>query len=408
MPSLGPDMEAGTLVEWLIKPGDDVHRGDIIAVVETHKGAIEIEVFEDGVLETYLAEIGKTIPVGTPMAVIRGAGQDVPSRDQQLLAAADATTQKKEVAPAEPVHKTAPDTKPDQTVSGSSLPSGKPGMRVRITPAARRRAKESGLDLMSFENPGFGPEGVITLADVEARIDAKPGAPGAAANVAGPMEKSGMRKAIAAAMSRSKREIPHYYLGHTIDLSKAAAFVTQTNANRPPAERLLLGALYLKAVARALGKYPEFNGHFTGDIFHPNAAAHIGMAIRIRGGGLVAPAIHNTESLDLDSVMSAIRDLVSRVRAGRFRSSELSDPTITISSLGDRGVDTLYGVIYPPQVALIGIGTPSTRPWVQDGVLVPRQIANISLAADHRVSDGHQGALFLRAISNFLQAPETL
>ncbi|HEY0918327.1 2-oxo acid dehydrogenase subunit E2, partial [Devosia sp.] len=219
---------------------------------------------------------------------------------------------------------------------------------------------------------------------------------------------TGMRAAIAAAMARSKREIPHYYLAHTIDLTAAEAFVARYNERREPAGRLLLGALFLKAVSLAAKKYPEFSGHFEAGAFTPSAAVHAGVAINIRGTGLVAPAIHDSDQLSLDALMAAMRDLVARVRAGRFRASKLSDPTITVSSLGERGVETLYGVIYPPQVAIVGVGMPVLRPWAVDGMLGVRRVVSMTLAGDHRVSDGHRGALFLAAIDTLLQSAEAL
>jgi acyl carrier protein len=217
-----------------------------------------------------------------------------------------------------------------------------------------------------------------------------------------------MRDAIAAAMARSKREIPHYYMSHRSDLTNAEAFIAERNAGKPPEERILIAALFVKAVAKALKKYKEFNGHYENGVFEQGESAHIGMAINIRGGGLVAPAIHDAQDLDLDTVMEKTRDLVARVRAGRFRAKELSDPTITVSSLGDRGVEAMFPIIYPPQVAIVGIGMPVVRPWVVGDTVVPRSTVTLTLAADHRVSDGHRGALFLSAIDKNLQEPEKI
>lgn len=388
MPSLGADMEAGTLVEWLKEPGETVKRGDTVAVVETQKGAIEIEIFENGVLESYLVEIGNKVPVGTPLAKIQGKGATIEEAKPERKAEAAKIAEAAAPQPPECVRKA-----PDEPAKPFETPRIE-GERLRITPAARRLAAQSGISLDMLSNTS---NDIISLSDVEERIGD---------TVAS--EKFSMRDAISAAMSRSKREIPHYYLSHTTDISTAEKFVSETNKNRAPEERLLLGALYLKAVAKALSKYPEFNGHFTEDAFRESSAVHAGMAINIRGGGLVAPAIHDTESRDLDELMTAMRDLIIRVRAGRFRARELSDATITITSLGDRGVDQLFGIIYPPQVAIIGIGTPTRRPWVHEGLLVPREVTTLTLAADHRVSDGHRGALFLRAIDKKLQSPEAL
>jgi len=394
MPSLGADMEAGRLVEWLVKPGAPVKHGDIIAVVETQKGAIEIEVFEDGVFERPLVEIGAVVPVGTPLAMIAGAGE-APAAEAPVAA-----------AKAGPEAVAAPS--PPAAPPPAAAPPVTTGARARVSPAARRLAGQKGVDLAAIT--GTGASGEITLADVEGRavaVAAAPAAPAGPTPVAAEA-LTGMRAAIAAAMARSKREIPHYYLAHTVDLTAAEAFVARYNERREPAGRLLLGALFIKAVSLAAKKYPEFSGHFEGGAFTPSAAVHAGVAINIRGTGLVAPAIHNSDQLSLDALMAAMRDLVARVRAGRFRASELSDPTITVSSLGERGVETLYGVIYPPQVAIVGVGMPVLRPWAVDGMLGVRRVVSMTLAGDHRVSDGHRGALFLAAIDTLLQSAEAL
>ena len=391
MPSLGADMEAGTLVEWLVKPGEQVNHGDTIAVVETQKGAIEIEVFVDGTLDKYLVEIGKKVPVGTPLATILQAGET----------GAEAPQAVSKPEKAEPVSEPAPILPPKLSAETVPTAASISEERVRITPVARRLAEQSDIDLAALRDKGTGPAGAVTLQDVEALIGVQP-------STTKPSEMTGMRQAIAAAMSRSKREIPHYYLAHTVDVSKAEAFIANFNATCPPEDRLLLGAVFIKAVAKAVEKYPEFNGYYTEGHFQHCEAVNIGMVINIRGGGLVAPAIHNMENRNLGETMSAMHDLVARARSGGLKSSELSGSTITVSSLGSRGVETIYGVIFPPQVAIIGFGTPTERPWVVDGKLEARQSVVLTLAADHRVSDGHRGALFLNKIEKLLQNPETL
>jgi pyruvate dehydrogenase E2 component (dihydrolipoyllysine-residue acetyltransferase) len=222
------------------------------------------------------------------------------------------------------------------------------------------------------------------------------------------LDLDAMRAAIAAAMARSKREIPHYYLHHQVDLTECEAFLSRINATRPPDNRLLMSVLLLKAVAMAVRRFPAFNGFHQDGQFKPSAGINVGVAIAIRGGGLAAPAIHDSDQLTLDELMARMRDLVQRVRAGRIRSSEMTDPTITVSSLGERGVEALYGVIYPPQVAIIGFGKVLARPWVVDGSVVSRSIVTATLAADHRVSDGHAGALFLVEIGKLLPEPNRL
>jgi pyruvate dehydrogenase E2 component (dihydrolipoyllysine-residue acetyltransferase) len=371
MPSLGADMEAGTLAEWVKHPGDPVTRGDIIAVVDTQKGAIEVEVFEDGILDRIVVPEGETVPVGTVLAVIRGAAEPAPAS----VAPAPAAAAARHAAPGAPPH------------------------HIRASPLARKVAAERGIDLAHVT--GSGPSGAILREDVARAMPAAGVQPA-------PARATGMRAAIAAAMARSKREIPHYYLSTTIDLGASQAWLKGENAKRPVPDRLLMIALLLKAVARALGEVPELNGHWVDGGFRPGSGIHVGCAIALRGGGLVAPAIHDADRLDVGPLMRAVRDLVARARAGSLRSSELSDPTITVTSLGDQGVDATFGVIYPPQVAIVGFGRVTERPWVVGGGLGVRPLVTATLAGDHRVSDGHRGGLFLAAVDRLLQAPEAL
>ncbi|MBC7283782.1 dihydrolipoamide acetyltransferase family protein [Hoeflea sp.] len=403
MPSLGADMEAGTLVEWLVKPGAPLKRGDVIAVVETQKGAIEIENFEEGVFERPIVEVGARVPVGAPIALIR--------RPDEAPAAAPSVA-----APSAPEHPPEAPVSPQaaEPATGefppvpAALPpiaAGPATRSLHASPAARVHAQKHGIDLATIT--GTGPHGEIQLRDLEGR-EGPPDSIAAPAVEPEPQAMTGMRAAIAAAMARSKREIPHYYLAHGIDLTAAEAWLSNFNAGRDPSERVVLGAVFVKAVARAMRKYPEFNGHYADGVFTPSPVVHAGVAINIRGTGLVAPAIHDADALDIPELMAAMRDLVGRVRAGRFRSSELSDPTITISSLGDRGVEVLYGVIYPPQVAIVGFGMPVTEVRAAEGMIGPRTVVHVTLAGDHRVSDGHRGALFLSHIDQLLQKPEGL
>jgi pyruvate dehydrogenase E2 component (dihydrolipoamide acetyltransferase) len=398
MPSLGPDMEAGKLVEWLVKPGDHVKRGDIVAVVDTQKGAIEVEIYQSGEIEQLLVDLVSKVPVGTPLARLRTEGEiaaGISAAPPPPVPAAVPT-----VPPAAPPPVQAPVQPPPLPIAVG------PGaaMHVPASPAARRLAEQHSVDLSTMR--GSGPGGAITYADVERDLG----------KVAPPPEKkrtpgldlAAMRTAIASAMARSKREIPHYYLEHQVDVTACEHWLTEKNASRPPDNRLLIGALAIKAVALAARRFSAFNGFYRNNKFEPSAAVHVGVAIAIRGGGLAAPALHDADQLSLDELMGRMRDLVQRTRAGRIRSSEISDPTITVSSLGERGVEALYGVIYPPQVAIVGFGKVVTRPWVVDGDIGPRSIITITLSGDHRVTDGHAGALFLAEIGKLLQEPDKL
>jgi pyruvate dehydrogenase E2 component (dihydrolipoamide acetyltransferase) len=217
-----------------------------------------------------------------------------------------------------------------------------------------------------------------------------------------------MRDAIAAAMSRSKREIPHYYLAHTISLKRALAWLAELNAHRPIQERILPGALLLRAVALSLWDVPELNGFWIDGAYRPSEEVHLGTATSLRTGGLIAPAILDADDKPLDHLMAELHDLVARARAGRLRSSELTSATMTVTSLGDRGCEAVWPVINPPQVAIVGFGAILQRPWVDGPAVVPHPTVVATLAADHRVSDGHRGGLFLSAIDHLLQEPEKL
>jgi len=375
MPSLGADMEAGTLTRWLVSEGDTVHRGDIIAVVETVKGAIDVEVFQDGRVERLLVEPGTEVPVGTPLALIHSPGEP---------AATPKAAPKAESA------------RPSARAPGRGATAGdaRGATRRRVSPAARRRARELGVDLKALEGAA-----AVTVTDVER---AAGGGPARAASPA----PGGMRAAIAAAMSRSKREIPHYYLETSVDMGGALERLSTYNGARPVPDRLLPAVLLLRAAARAAARYPEMNGWYRDGAHVPSTAVHAGMATALRGGGLVAPALHDADSRPLPELMRGLADLVSRARTGRLRSSEMADPTITVTSLGEQGVESVLAVIFPPQVAIVGFGSIVQRPWVVAGKVAPRPLVRVSLAADHRVSDGHRGALFLAEIGRLLENPE--
>jgi pyruvate dehydrogenase E2 component (dihydrolipoamide acetyltransferase) len=408
MPALGADMDEGMLNEWLVKPGDTVHRGQIVAVVETTKAAVEIECWHDGVVAELLVPVGQTVAVGTPLARLLESGEKP---------GAAAPPAESAVPAARPVAATA--TGPRQSTATPTSPAPV-GHRQWVSPVARRTAATLGVDLKSLT--GTGPQGAITLHDVEhAAATAHHQAPkpvvaprpADTAEPKSPAEKArergaAMRASIAAAMSRSKREIPHYYLADEIILDTALAWLTEQNASRGITERILPAVLQLKAVGLAARKFGEFNGFWRDDGFEPASGQHVGVAISLRGGGLVAPAIHDVSEKKLHELMADLTDLVARARAGSLRSSEMSDPTITLTNLGEKGVDSVFGVIYPQQVAIVGFGKPAQRVVVVDGGIRVATTVAATLAADHRASDGARGALFLAEINKLLQQPQDL
>lgn len=402
MPALGADMDEGTLNEWLVKPGDKVTRGQIVAVVETTKAAVEIECWQEGTVHVLLVPVGDTVQVGTAMATLLAPGETA-AAPQPLVAPTVAAAEEGPAAAAA-VSAPAPAT--------MAAPPA-PHRRRWISPAARRLASSLGVDIESVT--GSGPQDAVTITDVEHTAASvqkpepkkpepkKPEAKAAAADRA-----AQMRRSIAAAMSRSKHEIPHYYLADEVIMDPALTWLAERNAGRSITERVLPAVLQLKAVALAAKRFKEFNGFWQDDGFVAAADIHVGVAISLRAGGLVAPAIHNVCTKKLDELMSDLTDLVARARAFSMRSSEMSDPTITVTNLGDRGVDSVFGVIYPPQVALVGFGKLAQRVSVIDkGIRVTTNV-QATLAGDHRASDGHRGALFLAAINELLQQPDQL
>ena len=217
-----------------------------------------------------------------------------------------------------------------------------------------------------------------------------------------------MRRAIGNLMTRSKREIPHYYLEDDIELAHAMAWLAHYNERVSVEERILPAAMLYKAVAVAAREMPALNGHWSDGTFVPGDGVHLGVAIAMRGGGLVAPAIRDADKCSLADLMIRLRDLTARVRGGRLRASEMTDATITVTSLGDRGVRAVYGVIYAPQVALVGFGKVSERVWAADGGIGIRPVVTATLSADHRATDGLLGARFLSAVTRHLHHPEDL
>ena len=394
MPILGADMEAGTLVSWLKQPGDAVHRGDIVAEVETDKAIIQIEIFMDGVIEALHVQPGERVAVGTPLAAVHVDGEVAP-----------------ETAPAAAPIPVAAVPTPESIAA--PVPASSRGLR--ITPAARRLAGNLGIDVSGVK--GSGPDGRIQIRDIDEANEAVTAAappPPVPTTTRDEAEaptvdrQARVRQAIAAAMTKSHREIPAFHLYSNIDMRRAMQWLSDQNQKRPASERLIYSVLFIKAVASALHEVPELNATWTGDRVALKPDIHVGMSIALRGGGLIVPALHYTNQQNIDEIMQNVRDLVRRARAGTLRSSELTDGTITITSLGEQGAEAVFGIIYPPQAALVGFGKVSERPWSVPGGVVSRPVVTVTLTADHRVTDGQRGSLFLRAIDRLLQEPDSL
>lgn len=434
MPSLGADMEEGTLVEWKVAEGDRVHRGDIVAAVDTDKATIEVEVFEDGVVAELLAEPGDVLPVGAPLAVITGAEPERaaepkpapepgPVDEEPELAAEEVALVRSPVlrhladrlgVDLDELHGSGPGgrvTRDDiehaasaGASSGGEAHRPRPSRRrtVPASPRARRRAERAGINLGAVH--AASADGAIRERDV---VTASAAGPASDAAIATDRAAS-MRRAIARTMARSNTEIPHYHLATTIDLDAATAWLRTHNEGRPPAERLLPAALVLRAVALAAQRTPQLNGAWVDDGFRPSDGVHLGIAVSLRGGGLIAPVIRDAQRRSVGQIMETLADLVARTRRGALRASEVDGASLTVTNLGDRGVEVVHGVIHPPQVALVGVGRIQPRALVVDGQVVARPSTVVSLAADHRATDGQIGSRLLNDIDALLQRPEEL
>ncbi|MNF59186.1 Dihydrolipoyllysine-residue acetyltransferase component of pyruvate dehydrogenase complex [compost metagenome] len=381
MPSLGADMEDGTLIEWKKKPGDQVKRGDIIAEVETQKGLIEIEVFDEGTIGELMIQEGTKVPVGTVMALINPTGVAVETkRDKEKPIALQPIEEKI----AEPIVR--------EKIEA---------IHIKASPLAKRIAAENHIDLLQIK--GTGPDGAITREDVEQALTQQ---------AVFDKEKTTepalqIRSAVAAAMSKSNREIPHYYLEKKIDLTRALTWLQETNNQRKVAFRILPVVLFIKATAKSLKEFPDLNAIWDNGI-QQKTDINIGFVISLRSGGIIVPAIHQADLKTIDETMEALNDIIPRARALKLRSSELSGSTITLTSMGEGGADLVFGVIYPPQVALVGFGSISEQPFAEAGMLGIRSMVTVTLAGDHRATDGLTGSRFLNALNKNLQNPESL
>jgi pyruvate dehydrogenase E2 component (dihydrolipoamide acetyltransferase) len=404
MPSLGADMESGTIVEWRVAPGDVVRRGDIVAVVDTEKSDIEIETFESGTVGELLVPVGVEVQVGTPLATI------VTSRSS--ADAAVAAPNAPAAAVPELVATVHSPARPErQRVRRAPRRRGGVGASPRpaVSPLARRRAAELGVDLAAVAAAAGGRP--VRAADVErAAAGASERGPEVEPIATAPArrhESSGLG-AVGRLMARSKREIPHFYVTEDIDVSRALEWIERRNESLPVEQRLLPAVTLLRAVVLALREVPELNAHYVDDAVRRAERVHLAVAIAQREGGLVAPVLRDAQDRSLDELMKDLRSLVARARAGSLLGTDVESATITVTNLGDQGAAAVWGVIVPPQVAIVGFGRIAERPWAVDGMLTVRRVVTATLSADHRACHGHQGARFLRAIAGSLENPEVL
>jgi pyruvate dehydrogenase E2 component (dihydrolipoamide acetyltransferase) len=441
MPQMGADMKEGTVLRWLKSEGEHVERGEIIAEIETDKANIEIEAFDSGVFRKVLVPEGETIPVGTIIAVIGAPEDDISpylSGERRTTAAGAVAPQGQAPQPApQPSPEAAPAPPPRAAVRAAGPPAqaeaaplagpAEAAGRVRASPVARRLAQELGVDLATVR--GTGPDGRIVRRDVEeaARRGAAPApapaqapapppqaeAPAAArpavalpaAGAVSDVPLTRMRQTIARRMAQSKREAPHYYLTVDADMTEALRMRSQVNEALGETGRVSINDLIVLAVTRALQAHPKFNSWWVEDHLQVHGRINIGIAIAL-DDGLIAPAVLDCQAKPLSQIAREARDLAQRARSGGALSpEEYTAATFTITNLGAFGIDALIGIINPPQTAILGVGRVEDRAVVRGGEVVARSMMTLALSADHRATDGAEGARFLQTLKDMLEKP---
>ncbi len=400
MPQMGYDMREGTVVKWRKQEGEPVTRGEVIAEIETDKATVEMEAYSTGVLGRIVAEEGRTVPVGDLIAVITEPGEAVPAAEELTRG---------QPAPTPPAQAAAA---PAPAPAPSAAPAPAPAGEIRATPIARRLAREKGIDLVQVT--GTGPGGRITEADVLAHEDgakAAPVPPMTTAPTAAPAERielTRMRRAIAAVTVQSKRETPHFYITAEIDMTQAMALRRQINDALQDGTRVSVNDMIVKAATKTLETFPKFNASFQEDHLQIHPDINIGIAIAL-DEGLIVPAIMGCQNKSLAEIARASGDLGQRAQGGTLRTEEYTGSTFSISNLGMFGaIDSFAAIIFPPNAAVLAVGTVKEQPVVREGQITVAQIMKGTISVDHRVADGAEGAQFLMELKRHLENPVSL
>jgi pyruvate dehydrogenase E2 component (dihydrolipoamide acetyltransferase) len=461
MPSLGADMEDATLIEWKKKPGDTVKRGDIIAEVETQKELIEIEVFEEGTVAELLFKEGAKIPVGTVMALINPSEVILETKKEEKIPEQESIPlqpiEEKETEPVyvpkveetpikeSPLYQRSIDnnpigfqkttkTEPDESITKDNVDNTiekieadnnridtlkttetEPGEAITKddddlgNTIEEIKADDNRIDtLKTTETEPDEPitnddhvDNIIEKIEIE-NTEILPNESEKQGDTA-----EGIRTAVAAAMSKSKREIPHYYLEKKINLTNTLAWLQIANEHRVVKNQLLPVALMIKATAKSLLEFPDLNAIWDNGL-QLKKDINIGFVVSLRTGGIIVPAIHQVDKKNVEEIMDALNEIIPRARAMRLQSSEWNDSTITITNISDGGADSIFGIIHPPQVAIIGFGSIQEQPHAENGMIGIGPFVNVTLAGDHRATDGLIGSRFLITLNKHLQNPELL
>lgn len=427
MPALSPTMEEGTLASWLVKEGDTVSSGDVIAEIETDKATMEVESIDDGVMAKILVEAGTdNVPVGQIIAILAEEGEDVADIEVPAATPSAAPAPAPTSAPEAPAPAPAPMTTTPAPAPAAPSTDG----RVKASPLAKRIAANEGLDITAIN--GTGPHGRIVKRDVEAALaggTAVAAAPAAAAPVTAPATTpsvvgdvypphddipfreerlSNMRKTIAKRLTESKTTVPHFYLTIECEIDKLLAQRKELNEKLADSGiKISVNDFIIRASALALKKVPAANVQFAGDKMYWYERADISMAVAI-DGGLVTPVIRGADQMGLADIASTAKDLALKARDGKLMPEDYAGGTFSISNLGMFGIKEFSAVINPPQGAILAVGAGEQRPVVKGGALSVATMMSCTMSCDHRAIDGAVGAQFLQAFQGFIEDPITM
>src|SRR5574338_579081 len=428
MPALSPTMEEGTLAKWLVKEGDKVESGDILAEIETDKATMEFEAVDEGTVAKILVPEGSEgVKVGAPIAILAGEGEDA-SKTASAAPKADTAAPAPPKPAAEPKADATPKTAPVETPAAPAQPAAAPraeGDRIKASPLARRLAQAQNIDLSTIQ--GSGPGGRIVRADVDAAAGKGPAAApsaqpavGAAAPAAGhlvmpgPMEQaipheevklSNIRKTIARRLTEAKQQVPHIYLTVDIQLDALLKLRAELNAGlESRGVKLSVNDLLIKALAQALLAVPECNVAFAGDHMLKYSRADISVAVSIPAG-LITPIVASADSKSVSAISTEMKELASLARDGKLQPQQYQGGTASLSNMGMFGIKQFEAVINPPQGMIMAIGAGEKRPYVIDGALSVATVMSATGSFDHRAIDGADGAQLMKVFKELCEKP---
>ncbi|MFL2673525.1 MAG: dihydrolipoamide acetyltransferase family protein [Dehalococcoidia bacterium] len=386
MPSMGADMTEGTIVKWLKKEGDEVKRGDKLAEIETDKTVVEMESYGEGILKKIVVGEGQVVPVGDLIAYVGEEDDEIPDSSSSSEETPSATI--------DTSNESAPPSIPQNQTSGA---------RVKASPIAKKLANELGVDISTIS--GTGPGGRITREDVEAASGGGQSAqPSQSSGDTKTIPLTSMRKAIAGVVSKSKSEIPHFYISNTADMSDVIK--SRSEFNESKGLKVSVNDIVLYAVTQSLKKFPKFNSSFSDGSLIENQSINIGMAIALPEG-LIVPAVLGCENKSLEDLSSSAKDLAVRAKGegAPLTQEENSGGTFSVSNLGMFDIDQFTAIIVPPQSAILSVGKAREEAVVENGEIKTAQLMKMTLSVDHRVNDGAEAAMFLAELKSILESP---